>query len=105
MIQGSRAISTKAQYKSQWNLFMGWCEANGLNPRQASLPLLTRFLLYLFNDRNLSVRTIKNYQSALAHHWRSSVGYEVPSEGRTLADLYKGMTRERPIPVKHVVEG
>ena len=83
---------------------MGWCEANGLNPRQASLPLLTRFLLYLFNERNLSVRTIKNYQSALAHHWRSSVGYEVPSEDRALADLYKGMMRERPIPTKHVVE-
>ena len=32
------------------------------------------------------------------------MGYEIPSEDKTLADLYKGMARERPIPVKHVVE-
>ena len=82
MIQGSRAMSTKAQYKPQWNLFIEWCESNGLNPRQASVPLLTRFLLHLFNERNLSIRTIKNFLSALAYHWLSSVGYEIPSEER-----------------------
>ena len=50
MIEGSRARSTKTQYKLKWTLFMAWCRDNGLNPRQAGLPLLTRFLLYLFRE-------------------------------------------------------
>ena len=104
MIEGSRARSTKTQYKSKWTLFMAWCRDNELNPSQAGLPLLTRFLLYLFRERGVSVRTVKNYQSALAFYWRKIMNYEVPSDDRTLADLYKSMTRERPIPTRHIVD-
>lgn len=32
------------------------------------------------------------------------MNYEVPSDDRTLADLYKSMTRERPIPTRHIVD-
>ena len=71
-IEKSRALSTKAHYKSQWDLFVSWATDKGLNPLQASLPLLTDFLQYLFKVRQISVRTIKNYKSAISFYYMSS---------------------------------
>ena len=53
-IEKSRALSTKAHYKSQWDLFVSWASDQGLDPLQASLPLLTDFLEYLFKVRQIS---------------------------------------------------
>ena len=47
MIEKLRALSTKAHYKSQWDLFFAWATDKGLDPFQASLPLLTDYLEYL----------------------------------------------------------
>ena len=32
------------------------------------------------------------------------MGYEIPSDDKTLSDLYKSMSRERPIPTRHIVD-
>ena len=100
----ARASSTRKHYKSQWDLFESWAVKNGLNPLDAGLPLLTQFLEYLFTVRKVGLRTIKNYRSAIAHYWKSSVGYEIPEADPVLKDLFRGFAREKPIPRKLVVD-
>ena len=96
----ARATSTRKHYKSQWDLFKSWAVKNGLNPLDAGLPLLTQFLEYLFTVRKVGLRTIKNYRSAIAHYWKSSVGYEIPDADPVLKDLFRGFAREKPVPKK-----
>ena len=84
----SRASSTRKHYKSQWDLFVTWSTEQKLNPLDASLPLLTNFIDYLFRVRNVSVRTILNYKSAIAFYWKSEVGYDVPENDTVVSDQY-----------------
>ncbi len=65
---------------------------------------LTEFRDYLFKVRKVSVPTIKNYRSAIAHYWRSNVGYEIPENDKVLTDLFRGFLRDRPKPHRHVVD-
>ena len=103
-IETSRASSTRKHYRSQWDLFLAWTTEKKLNPLDASLPLLTSFMDYLFRERGVSVRTILNYKSAIAFYWKSQVGYEIPEGDSVVSDLIRSFKRERPIPAKHVVE-
>ena len=73
---------------------------NGLNPLDARLPLLTQFLEYLFTVRKVGLRTIKNYRSAIAHYWKSSVGYDIPDADSVSKDLFRGFARDKPMPMK-----
>ena len=50
-IETSRASSTRKHYRSQWDLFLTWTTEKKLNPLDASLPLLTSFMDYLFRER------------------------------------------------------
>ena len=50
-IQDSVARSTSKNYQSKWKLFVAWATQLKRNPFQASIPLLTEFLDYLFDSR------------------------------------------------------
>ena len=99
----ARALSTRKHYKSQWDVFVAWCVSLQLDPLNASISLLTRFMDHLFNERKVSVRTIKNYRSSIAFHWRTQTGFEIPEDDKIIKDLFRSFKRERPIPHKHVV--
>ncbi len=103
-IMGARALSTRQHYKSQWDLFAAWCVGRKCDPFNASLPLLTDFMVFLFHERGVSVRTVKNYRSAIAFYWRTQVGYNLPEDDKVIKDLFKSFKRERPIPHKHVAQ-
>ena len=103
-IQASRALSTRKHYRSQWDLFVAWATEKGLDPLNASLPLLTDFMEYLFKVRNVSVRTILNYKSAISFYWKTQRGFEIPAEDNVIRDLVKGFKRDRPLAKKHVVD-
>ena len=103
-IINARAASTNKQYKSKWDYFVSWSTSSGRDPLAASLPLLTEFLVHVFNDRKVSVRTLKNYRSAIAFYWRSNVGYELPDQDPVLSDLFRSFKRERPISTRHIVQ-
>ena len=102
-IINARAASTNKQYKSKWHYFVSWSTSPSRDPLAASLPLLTEFLVHVFNDRKVSVRTLKNYRSAIAFYWRSNVGYELADQDPVLSDLFRSFKRERPLPTRHIV--
>ena len=58
-IINARAASTNKQYKLKWDYFVSWSTSSGRDPLAASLPILTEFLVHVFNDRKVSVRTLK----------------------------------------------
>lgn len=103
-IMGARALSTQKHYKSQWDVFAGWSVAKKIDPFNASLPLLAEFFDFLFREREVSVRTIKNYRSAIAFYWRTQIGFVIPEDDKVIKDLFKSYKRERPIPHKHVTQ-
>ena len=63
---------------------------------------------YLFRERererDVSVRTILNYKSAIAFYRKSQVGCEIPEGDSVVMDLIQSFERKRLISVKHVVE-
>ena len=103
-IMGARALSTQKHYKSQWDVFVGWSVTKKIDPFNASLPLLAEFFDFLFREREVSVRTIKNYRSAIAFYWRTQIGFVIPEDDKVIKDLFKSYKRERPIPHKHVTQ-
>ena len=103
-IMGARALSTQKNYKSQWDVFAGWCVAKKIDPFNAGLPLLAEFFVFLFREREVSVRAIKNYRSAIAFYWRTQIGFVIPEDDKVIKDLFKSYKRERPIPHKHVTQ-
>ena len=103
-IINARVASTNKQYKSKWDYFVSWSTSPGRDPLAASLPLVTEFLVHVFNDRKVSVRTLKNYRSAIAFYWRSNVGYELSDQDPVLLDLFHSFKRERPLPTRHIVQ-
>ena len=72
-------------------------------PPQASLPLLTDVLEYLFTIHQISVQTIKNYKSAILFYWKTLTDqdYVIPGGDQILSDIFRGFALDAQ---KHVVE-
>ena len=102
----AHAASTKAQYKSKWTLFEAWAREKkpiAYDPTSPTLLMLTEFLTYLFQERQLSTGTISNYKSAIAYYWKRFFHYDIPMDDTILCDLMKGFQRERPLAKKKVI--
>ena len=52
-------------YQSRWKIFCGWCRGRSVAPVNASVPVVVDFLIYLRQDKGLSVSAVKGYCSAL----------------------------------------
>ena len=75
-----------------------------MDPLQASFPLLTDFLEYLFKVQQNRMRTVKNHKSAISFYWKSLSDYEIPGDNQVVCNLFMGFAREHPVPRKHVVK-
>ena len=100
----ARALSTTKHYMSQWRLFEAWATNSKRDPLNASLPLLAEFLEYLFKDRKVSVPTILNYKTSIAHFWKEIVHFQIPDNDTVISDMIRAFKRARPKSTKHVVE-
>ena len=70
----------------------------------SSIVDLTEFLEYVFKERQVRVRTRKNYLSTIVFHWKSEVGYTIPEDNPVITDSFRSYAREKPVPKKHVVD-
>ena len=59
--------STAALHQSKWTRFLGWCDQWGVDPCKVSVPQIAGFFLYLRQELDLSVPTMKVYRAALNH--------------------------------------
>ena len=66
MLSGCLKASTSCLYQSRWWIFCGWCCGRGVAPFNATtVPIVMDFLIYLCQDKGLSVFAVKGYSSAL----------------------------------------
>ena len=87
--------TTNKVYLSQWRLFEGWCTRQGIDPLSATSVCICDFMLFLFNERKLQVRTIEGYKSAITFILKRASGYDL-SECTVAADMLRSFKLERP---------
>ena len=52
-------------YESKWKIFTNWASERQLDPFSPSVPQIAEFMIYLFETRALTPRSIRGYASAL----------------------------------------
>ena len=65
VLSGCLRESSSRLYQSRWQIFCGWCRGRGVAPVSAAVPVVVDFLIYLRQDKGLSVSAVKGYSSAL----------------------------------------
>ncbi|KAH3831827.1 hypothetical protein DPMN_105098 [Dreissena polymorpha] len=67
LVASARRISTRAVYDARWKLFSNWCIRGKIDPLNPSSRRIADFLIYLFDDKKLSLSSIKGYRSMISH--------------------------------------
>ena len=95
-IASARRKSTRAVYDARWKLFSEWCLRREIDPVNPSSRRIADFLLYLFDDKKLSLSSIKGYRSMLPHtlaFHRSSQVCSIPA----ISGLIRAMELKRTV--------
>ena len=95
-IAKSRRPSTRIVYDAKWNIFSNWCKSRSFNPEHPSMNNLASFFLYLFEDKELAVSTIKGYRSMLSNTLKFKGGESIGSNP-FLSELMRSFELERPV--------
>lgn len=89
--------SSQAVYGGKWRVFAGWCSGEEIDPLNISGSQLVEFMIYLFEDRKLSVSSIKGYRSAVSH----VLGRSFPKDSADMVgEVLRGMTAVTNQPAK-----
>ena len=95
-IASARRQSTRTVYEAKWRVFSQWCVRRKVDPLDPSPRRLADFLVFLFDEKKLSVSTIKGYRSMIAHTLsfrdRSS-----SSSDPIISELIRGFELKRPV--------
>ena len=65
VLLGCLRESSSRLYQSRWQIFCGWCHGRDVASVNATVPVVVDFLIYLRQDKGLSVSAVKGYSSAL----------------------------------------
>jgi hypothetical protein len=95
-IAKSRRPSTRIVYDAKWNIFSNWCKSRSFNPEHPSMNNLASFFLYIFEDKELAVSTIKGYRSMLSNTLKFKGGESIGSNP-FLSELMRSFELERPV--------
>ena len=70
-LMSARKGSTCKVYQSKWLVYRSWCSVHGHSISNPSLPKIADFLLFLFQDKHLSVSAIKGHRSMSSFVFKS----------------------------------
>ena len=90
----ARSSSTNRVYDSKWKLFKEFCSNRSVLPESPGPAVVADFLMYLFEERKCTARTIASYRSALGNVLRFTSKYD-PAHDPVLSQLLKGFARAR----------
>ena len=65
VLSGCLRESSSRLYQSRWQIFYGWCRGSGVALVNATVPVVVDFLIYIRQDKGVSVSAVKGYSSAL----------------------------------------
>ena len=94
-IMAPQAISSRRLYDAKWRTFVSWCKSHKVNHQRPSVPQIADFLLFLFEEKKFSIRTIQGYKAAITCTLKFS--YRDLSEDPRLRNLLRSFKRERPV--------
>ena len=70
LIASTRRKSTRTVYDAFWKLFSDWCIGGHIDPLNHSARRIEDFLIYLFDDKKLSLISSKGYRLCFRIPWR-----------------------------------
>jgi len=100
-VAAPQAETSRKGYDGKFEVFRRWCFRNdpNIDPYNPSMPQITDFLQYAFDDLKLQYSTLIGYRamfsSTLKHHTELDI-----SHSQILGDLLRSFKRERP-PGRH----
>ena len=95
-IAQSRRRSTRIVYDSKWTVFSDWCHARSINPECPSVARIADFFLFLFEDKDLAVSTIKGYRSMLSNTLKFKGGESIGANP-FLSELMRSFELDKPV--------
>ena len=99
----ARLPSSNATYESKWKLFQQFCFDRKIDPFYANAPVVASFLLFLANDRNLSLSTLAGYRSAISRVLLLTTGEDIGHDF-ILSQLMQSFKRTRPVTAGRIPE-
>ena len=100
-IYGARGPSTNALYQQRWATFVVWCRSRKISASKPSINDICEFFLYLFEDKNLSVNTIRGYRSSL-HTVLRHTGLKI-NKDEDITDVIRSLKIRAPVKPKRTV--
>ncbi len=90
--------SSRMIYESKWTVFLQWARDNKVKKASmASVPIITNFLGWLFESKDLKVSTIKGYRSTICRVIKLTGGLDFSEDPHPhLNALVRSFTIERP---------
>ena len=96
LVASARRKSTRAVYDARWKLFSNWCVRGKIDPLNPSARRIADFLIYLFDDKKLSLSSIKGYRSVLSHTLAFRKSSQVCADP-AISELIRAMELKRPV--------
>ena len=97
----ARATTTNSLYQVRWSQFVRWCRENRFSAVRPSIDTICKFFIFLWEDRKLSVGTIKGFRSVLHSVLRHN---EINiNHNQDISDVIRSFIIERPITRKDSV--
>ena len=100
-ICSARGTSTNALYQQRWATFYNWCKRNKHSSSRPSVNSLCEFFLYLFEEKQMAVDTIRGYRSTLHSVFRHT-GLEI-NKDQDISDVIRSLRLRAPIVDKSCV--
>ena len=96
-IARARRSSTLRVYDAKWSIFADWCFSREVDPLDPSPRRVADFFTHLFDDKKLSVSTIKGYRSCIANTLAFSRSGSKIGSDPILSELIRSFELSRPV--------
>ena len=93
--------TTLAVYEGKWKVWCSWCGGKQIDPINPTVPQLTNFFFFLFQEKKLAVSTIKGYRTAIGRTLPLSIS---TVESQYITDFLRSISLQRP-PVSSRIPG
>ena len=96
-VSESRRSSTAKIYQSKWTIFCDWCSGQQVDSSSPSVQNIAEFLTFLFDEKELSVSTIKGYRSMLSNTLKLVEDAANPGSDPVISELIRSFELKRPV--------
>jgi hypothetical protein len=101
IVTSAKRKSTSQVYDIKWKKFSEWCERIHEDPVKATPQIVTDFLEYLFDEKQLAPSTVAGYRTTISQTLKMIGGTDIGHD-LVVSQLIKAFWKTRPKTVKQV---